>query len=171
MIVSDPGSVHVNPIVLFTLHAGTSQLSTRTYVSKSQNVNSGINKEAECGSITILNKGGNITFTKYYDKVDYNYTVNVIYLVLTGLRPLGYIRDLLVCHCFLPELMQPLRALLISPSLSSKVNLQTIDSALVSFNATKEAIANAALLFYPKPDASTYPEIVIQTVDMSWDLV
>ena len=54
--------------------------------------------------------------------------------------------------------MQPLHALLTPPPLSSKVNSQSIvwnDSALASFNATKEAIANAALLFYPKPDAPT----------------
>ena len=53
----------------------------------------GINKEAECGSITIISKGRNITFTKYYDKVDYNYTVNVIYLVLTGIATLFVVQD------------------------------------------------------------------------------
>ena len=61
-------------------------------------------------------------------------------------------------HRFLPhcaEMMQPLHALLTPPPLSSKQSIVWNDSALASFNTTKEAIANAALLFYPKPDAPT----------------
>ena len=60
-------------------------------------------------------------------------------------------------HRFLPhcaKLMQPLHALLSS----SKPKSQTLtrnDTALASFNATKEALANATLLCYPKSDAPT----------------
>ena len=58
-------------------------------------------------------------------------------------------------HRFLPhcaDLMQPLHSLISS----AKPKTQTLtwnDSALASFNATKDALANASLLSYPQPDA------------------
>ena len=60
-------------------------------------------------------------------------------------------------HRFLPHcanLMQPLHALLIA----SKPKSQPInwnDDALAAFNATKEALANASLLYYPAAAAPT----------------
>ena len=60
-------------------------------------------------------------------------------------------------HRFLPHcaaLMQPLHALLTA----SKPKSQTLtwnDTALAAFKATKEALANASLLSYPKADAPT----------------
>ena len=60
-------------------------------------------------------------------------------------------------HRFLPhcsELMQPLHAML--PE--GKCKLQTLswtDSAVAAFNSTKEELAKASLLSYPKPDAPT----------------
>ena len=55
-------------------------------------------------------------------------------------------------HRFLPHcanLMQPLHSLLKGKS----VSLTWTDEATASFNATKEALANASLLAYPTPDA------------------
>ena len=60
-------------------------------------------------------------------------------------------------HRFLPhcaELMQPLHALLASSKPKSQM-LAWNDTALASFNAVKEALANATLLCYPKSDAPT----------------
>ncbi len=60
-------------------------------------------------------------------------------------------------HRFLPhcaDLMQPLHSLISS----AKPKTQTLtwnDSALASFNATKDALANASLLSYPQSDAPT----------------
>ena len=60
-------------------------------------------------------------------------------------------------HRFLPhgaQLMQPLHSLITStkPKLEA---LTWTDSTLAAFNTTKEALANASLLAYPKPDAPT----------------
>ena len=55
-------------------------------------------------------------------------------------------------HC--AELMQPLHVLLASSKPKSQM-LAWNDTALASFNATKEALANATLLCYPKSDAPT----------------
>ena len=60
-------------------------------------------------------------------------------------------------HRFLPhgaQLMQPLHSL----NTSTKPILEALtwtDSTLAAFNATKEALANASLLAYPKPNAPT----------------
>lgn len=58
-------------------------------------------------------------------------------------------------HRFLPhaaELMQPLHDLL-SKHKSTSTVLEWSEEAMTAFNATKEALANATLLSYPKPDA------------------
>ena len=60
-------------------------------------------------------------------------------------------------HRFLPhcaDLMQPLHALLTAASPKSQT-LTWNDTALAAFYATKEALANASLLSYPKADAPT----------------
>ena len=60
-------------------------------------------------------------------------------------------------HRFLPhcaELMRPLHALISSTKPKSQPLIWT-DSALAAFKATKEALAKASLLFYPKSDAPT----------------
>ena len=60
-------------------------------------------------------------------------------------------------HRFLPhcaDLMQPLHSLLSSAKPKTQA-LSWNDAALASFNATKEALANASLLSYPTPDAPT----------------
>lgn len=60
-------------------------------------------------------------------------------------------------HRFLPQcaqLMQPLHALLSAPKDKAK-KLSWSEQALVAFQDTKEALANATLLSYPKAEAST----------------
>ena len=60
-------------------------------------------------------------------------------------------------HRFLPHcanLMHPLHSLLSSGKAKPR-NLTWTDKAVTSFNATKEAPANASLLSYPTPDAPT----------------
>ncbi len=60
-------------------------------------------------------------------------------------------------HRFLPhaaELMQPLHSLLLAGKPKSQT-LTWTDTALTSFNATKDALAKASLLSYPAPDAPT----------------
>ena len=60
-------------------------------------------------------------------------------------------------HRFLPhcaELMQPLHNLL-TPLKSKSQALKWNDTALAAFNSTKEALANATLLYYPTSDAPT----------------
>ena len=60
-------------------------------------------------------------------------------------------------HRFLPhcaDLMQPLHSLLSAGEPKSQA-LTWTDSAVASFNATKEALAKASLLAYPQPDAPT----------------
>jgi hypothetical protein len=54
-----------------------------------------------------------------------------------------------ISHC--AELMQPLHALLVNKTQTIVWN----DTAVASFNATKDALANATLLSYPKLDALT----------------
>ena len=59
-----------------------------------------------------------------------------------------------IYHCFIPhgaELMQSLHALLANKTQAIAWN----DTAASSFNATKDALANAILLSYPKLDAPT----------------
>ena len=60
-------------------------------------------------------------------------------------------------HRFLPhcaELMQPLHNLL-TPLKSKSQALKWNDTALAAFNSTKEALANASLLYYPTSEAPT----------------
>ena len=73
--------------------------------------------------------------------------------------------------------MQPLHGLL-SPSKPKSHTLNWKDAALAALNATKEALANATLLCYPKPDAPTclmtdasdtaVGAILQQYIDGSW---
>ena len=59
-------------------------------------------------------------------------------------------------HRFIPrgaELLQPLHALL--NSMSKLQELTWNKEAIAAFKATKEALGNATLLYYPKPDAPT----------------
>ena len=51
------------------------------------------------------------------------------------------------------ELLQPLHALLNSKSKLQKLTWN--EEAAAAFTATKEALANATILYYPKPDAPT----------------
>ena len=60
-------------------------------------------------------------------------------------------------HRFLPhcaQLMRPLHSLL-SKGKSKSQSLTWTDEAVASFNATKDSLANASLLSYPKSDAPT----------------
>ena len=61
-------------------------------------------------------------------------------------------------HRFVPqcaELMQPLHALLVPDKHRTQKKLTWTETAVTAFQATKEALANAALLAYPKLDAPT----------------
>ena len=68
-----------------------------------------------------------------------------------------FIGLVLFCHRFLPRcanLMQPLHVL-IRPGKSKSQTLTWTDEAVTAFNATKEDLASASLLSYPKADAPT----------------
>ena len=82
-------------------------------------------------------------------------------------------------HHFLPrcaELMQPLHNLL-TPLKSKSQTLKWNDTALAAFNSTKDALANASLLYYPAPtcvmtDASdkAVGAVLQQYVQDTWQL-